>query len=178
MTPADHAALTARAGLCRLLLTHGVDFVVIDGMAIQAHGLAHVTSDLDLLCRDTPANLERLGRALAEAGSHARGRPDVRFLFPDDVAELVAPNVFAFDTRYGSVDVMKRAPNAWDFTAIRHRAELLTIGDVVIPVAHLDDLIAMKRFADRPNDRAVLPDLLRLRRARRAARTKGQGSDD
>jgi hypothetical protein len=54
----------AREQLCQLLLAHAVDLVVIGGTAIQAHGIPYVTGDLDVLCRATTGNLERLGRAL------------------------------------------------------------------------------------------------------------------
>ncbi len=166
MTPSGAEEPLARAQLCRLLLAHAVDLIVIGGAAIQAHGIAHATSDLDVLCRGTTANLERPGRALAAVGAHARGRPEEYFAFPDDVPELIVFNTFAFDTRYGALDVLKWAPNAWDFDAVRRRAEHLPVGDIVVPVAHLDDLIAMKRLANRPNDRAVLPALLQRQRRR------------
>lgn len=84
----------------------------------------------------------------------------------DDLTEFIVSNGFAFDTPFGALDVLKWAPNAWDYDAIRRRAENVPVADLIIPVANLDDLIAMKRFANRPNDRAVLPALLQLRRQR------------
>lgn len=169
MTQPGAGGSSARAQLCRLLLAHAVDLLVIGGTAIQAHGIPYVTGDLDLLCRATAQNLERLGRALAASDACARGQPESKFVYPDDMAELAAHDVFAFDTRYGALDVLKWVPNAWDFDAISGRAEHLAVGDMLVPVAHLDDLIAMKRFADRPNDRAVLPMLLDSQRRRRSS---------
>jgi hypothetical protein len=93
----------------------------------------------------------------------------LKFVYPDAVDELVAHDAFAFDTRYGALDVLKWAPNAWDFDAISGRAEHLLVGDMLVPVAHLDNLIAMKRFADRPNDRVVLPMLLESQHRRRSS---------
>lgn len=164
MTQPEAREPSARELLWRLLLAHAVDLVVIGGTAIQAYGIPHVTGDLDVLCRAATWNLERLGRALALSGAHARGQPELSFVFPDDVSELVAHDAFAFDTRYGALDVLKWAPNAWDFDAISRRAERLLAGDMLVPVAHLDDIIAMKRFADRAKDRAVLPALLDFQR--------------
>ncbi len=167
MTQSGAGEPSARARLCRLLLAHAVELVVIGGIAIQAHGIPHVTGDLDVLCRATTWNLERLGRALAASEASARDQPELKFIYPDDVAEFVAHDAFAFDTRYGALDVLKWGPNAWDFDAISRRVEHLPVGDMLVPVAHLDDLIAMKRFADRPNDRAVLPALLERQRQQR-----------
>ncbi|HEV3071346.1 MAG TPA: hypothetical protein VGY76_07980 [Solirubrobacteraceae bacterium] len=43
---------------------HGVDYVVVGGIAVQVHGHVRMTNDLDLIPSPTPANLKRLADAL------------------------------------------------------------------------------------------------------------------
>lgn len=49
---------------------HGVEYVVVGGIAVQVHGHVRMTNDLDLIPAPTPRNLERLATALTEL--HAR----------------------------------------------------------------------------------------------------------
>ena len=51
-----------------------MDFVVIGGVAVQAHGYIRSTRDLDVIARPTMLNLSRLSEALAELGAEPRGR--------------------------------------------------------------------------------------------------------
>jgi len=57
----------------------GAEFVLIGGWAVAVHGYVRGTDDLDVLVRPTPANAERVFRALA---SFAPGRPRHRWQRP------------------------------------------------------------------------------------------------
>ncbi len=48
---------------------HGVDYVVIGGFAVTAHGHVRATKDVDLAASDYPDNLQRLAAALSELGA-------------------------------------------------------------------------------------------------------------
>ena len=50
----------------RRLGEHGVEFVLIGGIAAVAHGASVVTFDVDVCCSFRPENLFRLQRALAD----------------------------------------------------------------------------------------------------------------
>jgi hypothetical protein len=56
----DPAALFERLGQA------GVDYVVIRGWAVNAHGHRRLTGDLDICPDPAPANLKRLARLLSE----------------------------------------------------------------------------------------------------------------
>jgi hypothetical protein len=60
--------------LFQLLSGHGVDYVVIGGVAVQVHGHRRTTKDLDLMPAPSPENYRRLAAALEKAG-RAAGRP-------------------------------------------------------------------------------------------------------
>ena len=47
-----------------------MDYVVVGGVAVQAHGHGRSTRDLDLVPRPDLLNLSRLGEALAALGAH------------------------------------------------------------------------------------------------------------
>ena len=61
--------------LLELLREEGVDFVVIGGVAVAAHGFVRGTEDLDLVPDPDPANLQRLASALDRLDST---RPTVK----------------------------------------------------------------------------------------------------
>lgn len=52
----------------RLLESHRVDYMIIGGYAVAFHGFPRFTKDIDIYYDISPANLERLRRALVELG--------------------------------------------------------------------------------------------------------------
>ena len=56
-----------------MLAEHGVDFVVIGGVAVQAHGYIRSTRDLDVIARPTTLNLTRLERGPYRARAPSLG---------------------------------------------------------------------------------------------------------
>ena len=64
MTPPDRVFEADE--ILRVLAAHGVDFVVIGGIAVQAHGYIRGTQDLDIIVGPTTLNVSRLSEALAE----------------------------------------------------------------------------------------------------------------
>lgn len=57
--------------LLRLLHAEGVEYLVVGGYAVIAHGFPRTTGDLDLWLCPTPANARRAVRALARFGYEA-----------------------------------------------------------------------------------------------------------
>lgn len=65
-----------------LLLSRGVDFVVVGGHAVAFHGYPRLTDDLDLLVRPTRENGQRVVDALVEFGFGAVGMTADDFVAP------------------------------------------------------------------------------------------------
>jgi len=61
--------------LLNALMSSGVSFVIIGGVAATVHGSARLTSDLDIVYDRSAANLERLVRALLPLEPYLRGAP-------------------------------------------------------------------------------------------------------
>jgi hypothetical protein len=132
--------------------THGVEYVVVGGIAVQVHGHVRMTNDVDLMPAPSPQNLDRLAQALNEL--------DARVLNPGsedldvDASMLPRATLWQLATRHGDVDVLHEAPGAVSYTELRERALVIRLGDRQVAVASKDDLINMKRASARPVDLA------------------------
>lgn len=138
------------AEILRALDRHGVDYVVVGGLAVQAHGHVRTTQDVDLVPDPAVENLERLARALADLAARPAGAPEPD---PPDARELAAHDAVSLDTSAGGVDVHRSPPGAAPYADLRVRALVLDVVGVRVAFAGRDDLIAMKRASGRPVDR-------------------------
>lgn len=145
--------------LLRTLTGHGVDFVVVGGMAGLAHGSAYPTYDLDIAYARDRGNIERLVEALKEIGVALRGAPaDLPFLL--DARTLENGANFTFDSPYGSFDTLGDVAGISSYNDLRGAAALATIEDVEVRIASIDHLIAMKRAANRPKDKLMVEEYI------------------
>ena len=138
--------------ILRALAEHGVEYVLIGGLAVQTHGHVRTTNDADLIPAPDPPNLERLAAALRSL--------DARVIDPGaegtevDARMLPQATIWRFVTRDGGIDVIHEAPGARPFLELSERALHVRLGDVDVPVVSLDDLIHMKLARGRPVDLA------------------------
>jgi len=157
----EHPAFSA-ARLLRALLDGEVDFVVIGGLAAQAHGSPLITEDLDICFDLDHANLERLARVLDQVVAIRRGMPDgVRV--PIDARALRAGDVFTLRTMFGDLDLLARPDPGLDYRQLRSRATRFEFQGLTVWIADLGDVIAMKRAAGRPKDLLAIEHLGALR---------------
>lgn len=151
----------------------GVRYLVAGGVALNLHGVPRMTADLDLAVALDRENLEAALDALAGQGL----RPSL----PVPARDVLDPakrarwreekNLVAFPlhspTRpFEAVDLLIHAD--LDFEAAWGRRLAVQVAGVEVPVLGLDDLVALKRRAGRPQDLADADALLRLK-----ARTQG-----
>lgn len=158
------------------LTGHRVEFVVIGGVALQAHGHVRTTLDLDVIAAWTPENMRRLAEALRELDATLRGiDADLLGLDLGDPDTLYNGGNFLMHTRHGDLDVfaVDQTPGApARFEDLRARAIAVEIRGVTLLIAHPDDLIRMKtaasQFRDRPDAkrRQDLDDIAVLERLR------------
>ncbi|MGC1165539.1 MAG: hypothetical protein WA862_05460 [Solirubrobacterales bacterium] len=145
--------------LLRTLDRHGVDFVVVGGIAGLVHGSAYPTFDLDVAYARDEANLERLAAALLELGVRLRGAPP-QLPFQIDARSLANGANFTFESEFGGFDILGEVPGVRDYEGLRAAARVETIEDVTVRVASLDHLIAMKRAANRTKDKLMVEEYL------------------
>ena len=157
------------AALLKRLVAHGVDFVVVGGIAMVSHGSARITQDLDICYATDAANLEALGAALVQLGARLRGAED-DIPFVPDARALRRTTILTLDTHDGPIDLLVRPAGSPDYETLRVRAERVILDGVAVLVASLDDLEAMKRSAGRPKDKLDLEEIEAIRRLRARGR--------
>jgi hypothetical protein len=157
------------------LVRHGVDFVVIGGMAGIARGSNYPSFDLDVAYARDKANVRRLVAALEEIGVRLRGAPaDPPFQLDARAIENGAN--FTFVTPYGDFDVLADVGGIHSYKDLASASEEKVVFDLPVRFASLDDLITMKRAANRPKDRNMLEEYLVLAdRLRRQEEEKAEG---
>lgn len=147
------------------LTAHGVDFVVIGGIAAVLHGSARVTRDLDICFAQDAANLVVLGKVLVELHATLRGVADDVPFVPDGATLRRIENL-TLSTTAGSLDLLARPDGAPPYDRLRRNAERYDLGAFAVLVASIDDLIAMKRAAGRDKDIADVGELQAIARLR------------
>lgn len=144
---------------------HGVNFVLVGGLAAIAHGSSLLTEDADIAPERSRSNLDRLAAALRDINARIRTGDDDGVEFPIDGAFLAAqPHMLNLLTDAGQLDLTitpAAFPRGYDDLVTD--AVLLDLGaGTPTLVASLRDIIASKEAAGRPKDAAALPYLYTL----------------
>ena len=150
--------------LLRRLVDAGVDFIVIGGLAAQAHGSPTITADVDVVPRWDRATLARVESVLRDIAAIRHDVPaGGPALPPLDARTLLAGAVFTLNSRFGRIDFLANPDPGLDYAELRKSAVAVAFLGLPLLFASLDDLIAMKRAAGRPKDRVELEILGALR---------------
>lgn len=143
-----------------------VDYIVIGGFAVGAHGYPRATKDLDIVPAPDAVNLARLAAALRELGAENHGTGDFdasEFPFdPLDPDQLREGGNFLLATRAGRLDIMQWVPGIdaeHAFAVLAVDAIDVPFGGQVLRVCSLARLRSMKHAAGRPQDLVDLDNL-------------------
>ncbi|MBX3301314.1 MAG: nucleotidyltransferase [Nitrospira sp.] len=152
----------------KILNAAGVRYVVVGGVAALLHGHARLTADVDLAVDLAPQEALKMIRALADNGF----RPQVPVLaemFADPAVReewLQEKHMRAFSlvdhTNPMRVVDLLLQPEV-PFEELLARSQKGVVGETPIRIASLDDLIALKRSAGRPQDLADVMELEAIR---------------
>lgn len=133
--------------LARYFDEAGVEYAIIGGYALAAHGISRFTEDIDVLVNPSAANSRRWIVALSR--------------LPDGAARELesAPDVFAAQKQYAirvndefTVDVLPSAAGrTWD--DLKRHITQVSIDDVSVKVLDLEGLLETKQGL-RPKDQA------------------------
>lgn len=146
----------------KALTDNQVDFVIVGGVAIIAHGSAYLTQDLDFCYSRSLSNLKRIAAALAPFKPRLRGFPE-NLPFIWDERTLQNGTNFTLDTDIGDIDLLGEVSGVGNYAAVASDAAVMQICGVAVRVISLDNLISAKRAAGRTKDLLVLPELEALR---------------
>jgi predicted nucleotidyltransferase len=140
----DHLSLLAS------LLAGGVEFVVVGGVAVNAHGYVRATNDIDFFIRATEENAEATYRALVAAGVSLPG------VEPLDILNDESHLRFGEDGR--RVDILTSIGELTFDRVWRNRIEIELVG-LRIPFICKSDLLENKREIGRLRDLADVEEL-------------------
>ncbi len=142
--------------IVKALNADDVQYLIVGGLAVNAHGFVRLTRDVDLVLGLEPANAERGLNALLRAGWQL-AIPEKPSAFADAATRerwrteknMIVLKLWSDGHRRTPVDVFIYEP--FDFAAEWLRAERLEVcPGVQAPVVALDTLLRMKRAAGRP----------------------------
>ena len=146
------------AELLQSLCDAQVDYVLVGGLAVQLHGFLRSTFDIDLVLAMNDENLVRFIDVAKQYGLFPAIPVSIDSLRNADQIEAWyrEKGMLAFSLREpqigGSVlDVLVRPDVPFDQLCLNAVA-----GELYgrrVPIASIDDLITMKRIANRPKDR-------------------------
>ena len=145
-----------------LLAHQEVEFIIVGGVAMNLHGSAHVTFDLDLCYSRRRTNLKRIIAALSEHQPRLRDLPE-KLPFVWDEQMLQNGTNFTLTTSLGEIDLLGEVAGIGNYEAAFAVSVLVPLYGIECRVLTLDSLIASKRAAGRPKDLLVLPELEVLR---------------
>lgn len=155
------------------LQRHGVEYLTIGGVAVNAHGHVRNTRDVDILIESSAENMRRLAAALRELDAELAG-VDAALLDvdPHDPDHLLNGGNFTLRTAAGGLDLFdpSEIPGGRPYEEMRLRAVEVIVDGVGIRAVGFDDLIRLKRESGRDRD---LEDVATLLAAKREAKQRG-----
>ena len=161
--------------LLEVLERHGVQFVVIGGLAAELRGSPYTTRDVDVTPSRERANLGRLADALRELDAKLRvSGVDGPVEFPLDQHSFDWGTTWTFVTTHGFLDIALLPDGTRGYDDLRRGASRERISDTLeVSVASLADVIRSKEAAGREKDRAVLPVLRQVLERSHGIETEG-----
>jgi hypothetical protein len=152
--------------LLKYLHEQEVEYIIVGGWAVNAHGFIRVTKDLDIVPNPAEENLEKLAKMLRDLNATVLDTGDFE---PEEVpadptraADLAMGGNFCLLTDIGRLDVMQWLSGVETDDLYAEFDPDTVDGDldgISVRVCGLKHLLAMKRAAGRPQD---LKDLEQL----------------
>ena len=141
-----------------VLAEGGVRFVVVGGVAANAHGSARLTNDIDIVYDRRPDNLTKLAEALAPYHPYLRGAPP-GLPFRLDADTLRRGLNFTLTSDLGPIDLLGEMLGVGGYDDVADDAQIWEPFGQRIQIVSLPKLIAAKRAAGRPKDLEAIAEL-------------------
>lgn len=153
------------------LENEGVRYVVVGGVATVLHGYARLTADIDLIVDLNPDEARKAIRVLTALGFAPRAPvnaedyadPNIRRMWFDDKGMRV---LSLWDPHHPMREVDLFVENPIDFDLLYERSQLVALATTHVRIASIEDLIQLKRLANRPEDQRDIEALQAIRRTK------------
>lgn len=153
-------AKTDFLALLRTLNEHGVEFIVVGGVAAVLHGAPVGTFDLDVVHSRSKANITRLLTALEDLDAYYRTSPE-RGLKPAE-SHLSSPGHQLLTTRFGPLDLLGEIGAGRKYEDLVLESAVVQAGEgLTVRVLDLESLLKIKEELAQEKDRAIIPILRR-----------------
>jgi predicted aspartyl protease len=149
------------------LVTHQVKFILIGGLAMRAHGSAHITEDADFCYERSVGNCQALADAMAPFHPYMRGAPK-GLPFKFDADAIRAGLNFTLVTDLGDVDFLGELRGIGFYDRVLAMSVEKTVFGYGIQVLSVDGLITAKKSAGRAKDQGQLLELEEIRKLKQA----------
>lgn len=139
--------------ILELLDQHGVEFVVVGGVAAVLQGAPITTFDIDMLVKLDDANAEKLVGVLIKLEAKFREQPLADAPTKQDI---LAGGHLLLLTNCGPLDVLGFIGNNKKYEDFEDKIAQITVGELSVQVLKLEELIKQKKALGRPKDQAML----------------------
>ena len=137
------------------LVSHGVNFVTVGGLAAMTWGAdTRMMPVLEICCERSTPNQLALADALNELEASVRGA------LPDETAKLniaatiETHDVLRLNTKAGAIDCVSTPSGTHGYSDLIRNAVNVALADgLIVRIASLDDLLRIARTGDTPYDK-------------------------
>jgi hypothetical protein len=145
--------------LLDVLADHEVEYLVVGGFAVSAHGFPRATKDIDICPEPSDANLGRLADALADLHAELIGLDEFEgeFDLEPNLEGLKLGGNWVLMTKHGRLDVMQHLKGLGEegggWAELRpHAVKRTFLGHETLFCSY-EDLVKMKTAAGRDQDK-------------------------
>ena len=147
--------IDAYKNICDQLNKHRVEYLVIGGVAVIAHGYPRSTGDIDFWYRPTTENYFKLLATYKDIGVDISSLEDVVFDPKKSFLRIPALGVKA--------EFLPQVKGEIKFLEAFSRAKIFNLDGISIPILGYNDLIQMKKDTNRPKDLGDVDELEKRR---------------
>lgn len=163
-----HVSVNPYRELFQAMNDADIRYLVVGGVAVNLHGYSRFTGDLDIVMALDEKNLDHLAKLMDAKRFTQRLPIDVRLLSDRQQVQkwitdkgLTAYTFVDQKMPQFSLDIL--AGESWNFDNLDAHKVVIDAENLKIPVISIDDLIGMKKRANRQKDIEDIAALLELK---------------
>lgn len=142
----------------RALNKHNVDYIMVDGFAVNMNGFIRATKDSDLWLKDSLESRKNFRKAYAELGYGDFASFETMEFAPGWTQFYIANGIIL-----DIMTSMKGLENK-SFDECRKQARVADLNGVRVPFLHINDLLANKKAVGRPKDQLDVLELEKIKK--------------